>query len=240
MEQKWRRVRSRCVLVVSGLWAMNLFAGACSSTSRQRERDNEPPAAGGAAGAEASAGSGGSLAAGGSGGEAGESGASDLCPPRQHRCATGCVPDDDVATCGASCTPCARPQNGSATCDGARCGAECPPGTQLCAGACIDESSECDRSCPAETHECDGQCPSIMSVNACGDSCEPCPVPEGAVVAYCDGVECGFVCGTGLHACDGACALDSDPEACGDECQVCPGIENGNPTCIAGSCGVEC
>jgi len=79
-----------------------------------------------------------------------------------------------------------------------------------------------------------------MSVNACGDSCAPCPVPDGAVVAYCDGVECGFVCGTGLHACDGACARDSDPEACGEECQVCPSIEHGSATCSAGNCGVEC
>ncbi len=58
------------------------------------------------------------------------------CPAGQHVCTNACVSDSSVATCGASCTPCPAPANGSATCTGGVCGVSCDVGYGACGAAC--------------------------------------------------------------------------------------------------------
>ncbi len=74
------------------------------------------------------------------------------CPTGQHTCPGGCVSDNDIQTCGASCTPCDAPTNGVATCDGKSCGGTCLNGQQLCHG----RVRRCQRAlrgrCPAGQH----------------------------------------------------------------------------------------
>jgi poly(3-hydroxybutyrate) depolymerase len=169
-----------------------------------------------------------------------DGGGTPACPPNQHACGESCVPNDDVRTCGSSCSPCEQVPDGTPTCDGTRCGAACPADKQLCRGACIDKAATCDGTCPPGAHECGGQCPSDQNVNACGTSCNPCPVPADAVQATCDGTACGFQCRSGFHRCGARCASDSDAAACGAACQTCPGDPNGSARCVGGSCTVAC
>ncbi|MHB8879584.1 MAG: RCC1 domain-containing protein, partial [Myxococcaceae bacterium] len=86
--------------------------------------------------------------------------------------------------CGASCTACAAPANGVATCDGTSCGFTCNTGYHACSGACVSNSS----------------------VSSCGASCTPCPVPANGT-ATCDGTSCGITCPSGFAACGSRCCL---------------------------------
>ena len=138
-------------------------------------------------------------------------------------------------TCGSSCTPCAVPPDGTATCDGMSCGGSCPTGKKLCQGACIDAAAACAGGCPAGQHACGGLCPSATDVKACGTSCLPCPVPMGATQATCDGTACGFQCTTGYHMCGNRCARDDDASACGMACTACPADPNGTAQCVGGT-----
>jgi hypothetical protein len=163
------------------------------------------------------------------------------CPMGQHVCADRCVPDDDVNSCGTSCSPCTAPSDGIATCDGTKCGADCSAsGKKLCLGACIPMNEACSGTCPTGTHECGGICPSSQDVNACGTACTPCPVPVGATQATCDGTACGFQCSPGYHPCGNGCATADDAKACGAACTVCPTSANGTAVCLGGSCNIEC
>jgi hypothetical protein len=104
------------------------------------------------------------------------------CPEGQHACGGTCVSNDDVRTCGVSCTPCLAPGgDGIATCEGGvSCGGACTGGKKLCNGTCIAGDASCVGTCPAGRHACGGLCPSNQDVNSCGASCAPCPVPAGA------------------------------------------------------------
>lgn len=179
----------------------------------------------------------------GAGGDTTGTGGTDpgiTCPTGQHVCADKCVSDDDVSTCGTSCTPCETPTDGMATCDGTKCGLECPSGKKPCAGGCIATGAACNDVCEAGTHACNGLCPSTQSVNACGTSCTPCPVPTGAAQATCDGTSCSFQCSPGYHRCDEKCSADDDAKNCGAACAVCPTSANGSAVCLAGSCSIQC
>ncbi len=162
------------------------------------------------------------------------------CPTGKHTCPGGCVSDMDPQTCGASCTPCEAPTDGTATCDGKSCGGSCLPGKQLCHGACIDATAPCAGGCPTGQHVCGNLCPSVMDVKACGTSCVACPVPTGATQASCDGTKCDFACTTGYHKCGTACALDNDATACGMACISCATDPNGTAQCVGGNCGLAC
>ena len=58
------------------------------------------------------------------------------CAASQHRCAGVCVSNGDVATCGANCTACVVPMNGTATCDGTNCGIACNAGFAMLGANC--------------------------------------------------------------------------------------------------------
>ncbi|MDB4980905.1 MAG: Flagellar hook-length control protein FliK [Myxococcales bacterium] len=172
-----------------------------------------------------------------------DAGATDAaCPANQHLCPVGCVTNNSPQTCGTSCTPCLDPANGgTATCDGTKCDGTCPNGKKLCLGACIDNAALCGSTCTvAGTHLCGQSCPNVLDVNACGKSCDPCPVPANSVGANCDGTTCGFTCKTSFHPCGTSCAADSDANACGTACVACPSDPNGTPVCAGGSCGLQC
>ncbi|HET6147937.1 MAG TPA: hypothetical protein VFH68_10430 [Polyangia bacterium] len=125
------------------------------------------------------------------------------CPADMHSCPGGCVRNNDPHTCGASCTPCLVPTNGTATCDGTSCGGSCDlPTQQLCLGACIDKTASCAGDCPPATHLCNGLCPSLTDVTACGTACRVCPTdPNG--VAQCVGGACAIACNNGFKTCPG-------------------------------------
>src|SRR5262245_57160455 len=218
-----RILLSASVLIVLG--------GACNSP-RQSLQAGLPDADGQGADGPAS-GAGGSRDAGG------EATASE-CPPGKHTCPGGCVSDTDPRTCGASCTPCNAPADGTATCDGVSCGGMCGAGKKLCQGACIDAAAPCAAGCPSGQHACGNLCPPVTDVNACGTSCAACPVPTGATQATCDGTRCDFGCTTGYHKCGARCALDGDATACGLGCVACPTDPNGTAQCLGGNCALAC
>lgn len=88
--------------------------------------------------------------------DASDAAAGPRCPLSQHVCGNACVSDNDVRTCGTSCSPCAVPTIGTATCDGRNCGVSCPAGTSECVvGDCTplmssaEHCGRCNNPCPA-------------------------------------------------------------------------------------------
>ncbi len=162
------------------------------------------------------------------------------CQPGSHDCDGVCKSDESTSSCGASCTACPVPENGSATCDGGACGLACDANFHLCDGACVRDTD----------------------VDSCGLSCEACPVPSLGT-ATCDGTRCGGscpagsklcagacipeaqaclgVCPEGTHDCAGTCQSDTSVNACGGDCMACPAPSgNGVAVCNAGTCGISC
>jgi hypothetical protein len=73
----------------------------------------------------------------------------DMLPPCDttggfHRCGDTCVSNTSTQTCGSSCTPCAVPANGSATCNGTSCGIACNSGFTPVGMMCLSCDSSCD------------------------------------------------------------------------------------------------
>ena len=64
-----------------------------------------------------------------------------------HRCGGVCVNNTSVATCGAACSPCPAPPNGTATCNGNSCGVNCSTNFADCDGLTWNGSSLISR-CP--------------------------------------------------------------------------------------------
>ncbi|MCA2981804.1 MAG: VCBS repeat-containing protein [Myxococcaceae bacterium] len=148
------------------------------------------------------------------------------CPTGFHRCADTCASNDDVATCGARCSPCPGSPNGRATCATGACGLSCNVGFHACGAVCADDTS----------------------ANSCGSRCGPCSAPANATPA-CASRQCDFSCVNGFHRCGDACADSTSPQTCGERCSVCPAPPNGSPTCVASltdagvtvrSCGFTC
>lgn len=160
------------------------------------------------------------------------------CPAGQHECSGRCADDKDIATCGASCTPCRVPAAGIATCDGTMCGIACP-GQQVCLGACIPSGQPCSGMCPAGKHACGAECASNDDVNSCGTRCAPCPVPANGS-AQCTGGLCAIACNSGFHPCGTTCARNTDPATCGGQCTACPAPTGGQATCDGMTCGKAC
>ncbi|MCU0699030.1 MAG: FG-GAP-like repeat-containing protein [Myxococcaceae bacterium] len=132
------------------------------------------------------------------------------CPTGFHRCGDTCASNDDVATCGARCSPCPGSSNGRATCTNQTCGLACNTGFHACGSVCADDTS----------------------VNSCGDRCGPCAVPANAT-SSCTNRQCDFSCANGFHRCGDACADSASPQTCGERCTVCPAPPNGSPICVA-------
>jgi hypothetical protein len=162
------------------------------------------------------------------------------CTADEHLCSGACVSSDDPKSCGTSCTRCADPVGGTATCVARACDGACPGTKKLCHGTCIDMTAACDGACPMGTHACGNLCSSDEEVNSCGTSCAACAVPAHALAATCDGTKCDFTCATGLHKCAADCARDDDATACGAACVACPTGANGSPLCASGTCTLAC
>lgn len=172
------------------------------------------------------------------------------CTAGYHVCGGACLSSTSSDSCNMSCTPCTPPTGGTATCDGTSCGGSCPNGQKLCFGACIATSMACNGSCPSGTHECNGNCFDNTSVNSCGTSCTPCPVPTNATMATCGGNgQCGFVCNAGYKQCGSACIPMTGCCMTSDCTQPANGVatcDTSTNTCVIAcnnnfnKCGSEC
>ena len=105
------------------------------------------------------------------------------CSSGQHVCNAACVSNAAVATCGASCSPCATPSNGDATCDGTSCGFNCDPGYHACGAECAPDDD----------------------ATRCGASCTTCPTPANGSASCTDGA-CEWTCNVGFHRCGSSCS----------------------------------
>ena len=86
-----------------------------------------------------------------------------------------------------------------------------------------------DAMFPPQTHECNGNCFDDTSVNSCGTSCTPCPVPANATIATCASGSCDFVCKNGYRKCGSTCIPTTGCCVTAD----CPQPANGTATCGA-------
>jgi hypothetical protein len=79
------------------------------------------------------------------------------CGAAGHCCSGACVTNDSVATCGASCTPCAPPTDATlhqaATCTGGTCGIACAKGYESCDGTL---KNGCETHTDNDTFNCGG------------------------------------------------------------------------------------
>jgi hypothetical protein len=153
-------------------------------------------------------------------GGAGDAGAVE-CQPGFHVCNGACASNSTPQTCGSSCTPCAPPNGGTATCEAGACGGQCPTGQKLCAGNCIPAGTACNGVCSAGTHLCGGLCSSNGDVNSCGSSCTPCPVPPNGAATCTPNGTCDFTCNAGYIRCGNGCSgavfyRDADGDGWGD------------------------
>lgn len=62
------------------------------------------------------------------------------CAPDFHDCAAVCVSDDDVNSCGTSCTPCVAPPDSVPTCELGACGFLCDDEFEVCDLMCCPTS----------------------------------------------------------------------------------------------------
>jgi len=101
------------------------------------------------------------------------------CTVGFHVCSGQCVDDTAPATCGSSCTPCATPANGVASCNGSSCYTTCDPGYTTCAsGCCSCGDIETDPS------NC-GYCGHSCGTQACVDGvCGSTVIATGQANAY--------------------------------------------------------
>jgi hypothetical protein len=163
-----------------------------------------------------------------------------VCKASTHRCSGVCLDNSSVASCGASCTPCATDPNGVATCNGTACGLTCNSGSKLCSGVCaacptanVTASACSGNQCVATTcatgfHVCSGACSSNTSVNSCGTtSCTPCATSANGTTT-CDGTACGITCATNYKLCGAACAACPTTNVSASACS--------GTSCVATSC----
>jgi hypothetical protein len=161
---------------------------------------------------------------------------------RQVACAAGRCVARECATARGDCD--GNSENGCET-DLARderscgaCGVDCAiaHGTAECiASACVAVA------CEAGYHACGSECVADDSAATCGDRCDPCAVPAGALYATCSSGACGFVCDVGQHACGEACVSSSSVDTCGGRCDPCPLPENAAiARCASESCTFDC
>ncbi len=146
------------------------------------------------------------------------------CTSGFHRCATACVPDGDVASCGQRCDPCVNVEGGTAVCMQGSCAVRCNGTRQLCGAACIDTSTNsvhcgaCGRIC-TNTQVCqDGDCVTPPECNvAMPRSC-----PTGS---YCNGTRCMSGCDEDLDCGGGgSCQLSTHECGCVGNARRCAGV----------------
>ncbi len=191
------------------------------------------------------------------------------CDPGRHLCDAQCVPDDSVASCGASCSPCPARNNAIASCDGTSCQYACQPGYDECDGnpangcesitvasrcgscgnACSGGMPVCDAAsgmatcvsgCSGSLTLCGTSCRDTTTDPAgCGASCTACAIPESGSATCGMGV-CGIECNSGYHVCGATCVSDAAVATCGTRCSPCTAPPNAVATCDGTSCGFNC
>jgi hypothetical protein len=100
------------------------------------------------------------------------------CPSGSHDCSGLCASDEDVTSCGSSCSPCAVPSNAAANCNDGTCGYACDSGFKPCGDGCIHDSACCDDTECDVQQECSDAhvCQCANGFDACGSEC----IPSGA------------------------------------------------------------
>lgn len=212
------------------------------------------------AGGGNTAGSGNGNAGTSSGGNGGSSN-SFGCNVGWRDCGTGCVnPNDNPLHCGGcdqACGPGDVCQDGQcmhiADCTATPCVGftYCDLTTKQCNPGCGSEANcaenqDCSQvthacSCKTGFHDCSGSCVASDSINSCGTSCSPCPVPIGGT-ASCDGTSCSEACPLGTFRCGDSCwsGDGTGPDVCGPNCEPCPTIEHSTASCSGQQCQYMC
>jgi hypothetical protein len=184
------------------------------------------------------------------------------CPPGQRACTDGFCRANDVAACGASCSPCPVPSNGSATCDGTGCGVACNMGFRRCGNQCIPASAccaagdcvpplyttpangsatcggsqVCDYTCNDGYKKCSGGCIRTTACCTAAECVPPLFTAPPSSTATCTASACGFNCNSGHRTCGSSCIPDS--QCCSNA--DCPGDPKGDGICDSGTCGLKC
>jgi hypothetical protein len=139
---------------------------------------------------------------------------------------------------------------GGSSCDGCPVGSHCAVDTDCELGVCDEDTGTCALVCPRGTDECDGD-PSqtcetnlLTSKKNCGECGRVCDLPHAD--ASCTGGVCQIEsCKAPWDRCNTDDAdgcetnLSNDADNCGACGSECPGV-NGRPTCVDGTCQIEC
>ncbi|HXI58029.1 MAG TPA: hypothetical protein VNO55_18315 [Polyangia bacterium] len=149
------------------------------------------------------------------------------CATGTHDCHGVCASDDSVNSCGKSCTPCAVPANGHATCQTGQCGIACATDFVQDGSSCINEKSvPCTpNTLPAGASDVSGNV--TVHYTTAGGWETP--------------AKCAWKCSAaGTHRCGETCADDSSVNSCGVSCTPCSVPSGGSATCSGGICGGAC
>ncbi len=174
-------------------------------------------------------------------------------------CDTACAVDDAVTDCHTgTCTisECYGPRgdcNADAS-DGCEadlasattcgdCMTSCAPPTAICAAPPL--GTGCVESCAAPAEACGDRCLDVRfdddNCGGCGTRCDP------TNLEYCSFGVCKMVvCAPGFEDCDGILRneceafIDGDIDNCGACGTVCPTGPGASPSCIGGSCRLNC
>jgi hypothetical protein len=156
------------------------------------------------------------------------------CPSGTHDCSGNCVDTMSPMNCGTSCSACAVPSGGTATCNGSTCGIRCSGSlskacTDHCAAQCCTDSdcSGNDR-CVSGSCVCQKQCSSrVCGSDGCMGSCGTCPTNYTCTTAgQCDCQErCdGTRCGPNTDGCGGTCACTGGKSCISGACEAVPSV----------------
>ncbi len=138
---------------------------------------------------------------------------------------------------------------GGPFCDGCGVGAPCLIPADCQSGSCDDQTKTCALNCSSNTGECDGNdadpCETnlLTSSQNCGECGHVCEL--GHANASCVGGTCQVAsCKAPWLRCnveDAGCNVNGSTDVmnCGGCGVVCPDL-HGTPSCVAGSCAIEC
>lgn len=182
------------------------------------------------------------------------------CPPCEP--GQGCAVDTDCTSMVCDVAVCAMPSCddqrmnadetdvdcGGGTCDTCPAGMACVEDGDCSSGECREEDGVCAVVCAAGSGDCDNdnECETNTALDPehCGGCNQPCELDNAVTQCVAGGCEI-LECEEPYDDCDGdpsnGCEvnLETDPENCGVCFNACIDI-NGDPTCDAGQCGIEC
>ncbi len=153
------------------------------------------------------------------------------CAEETHLCESECVNDQDVAHCGANCSPCFEPANGYATCELEEIQTREGTLTQyMCGFECDPNYAPEDDACAPLTECCGDQCMDCTAIN---------PIHS---TPTCEEGLCGFECDFNYHEDQGLCVVNQSPDCCGESCVNCTlqAQSNEDAFCIEDQCEFHC